>query len=122
MTVVPFTPRPKPRRQTAADVAARAAALAHYFGLSRAPVDVLIWLLLKSGEPLSAIQLAVLCSTTTRAVRTSVFVLRQALEAEAIDTDVEGYRLTPAGVAECQTAFSEMAQSLRDMGEGPACA
>lgn len=97
----------------AADRVAKAVAFTHYFGLSRRPASLLVVLYEGRHAHHPGESLAVLTLTTPRAIQEQIRQLRATLETEAIDfADGAGYRLTDVGVAECDTALSEIRMSL----------
>jgi len=88
-------------------------AFREWFGIPPAEADILVALYAANGEFRQAKQLLPeTCSPTT--VWERVRVLRQALEAEAIDCiPRQGYRLTDTGMAECRAALWTMGEELR---------
>jgi DNA-binding response OmpR family regulator len=97
----------------AASHAARRTAFEHWFGVSYAQGQVLALLFQAGGAFLSTAQIAVMEGSTHENVMVRINRLRQAMEAEAIDTvRGDGYRLTEVGLAECRQAIAEFAQSL----------
>lgn len=92
--------------------AAKRAAFIHWFGIGRREADTLAALVDAMGQPLNTVELATLCQTNTNSITVSVCVLRKVMEAEAIDRDVQGYRLTDEGMIEARQALNAMAQSL----------
>ena len=95
--------------------ASMAAAFGEWFGLERTSTVVLVQLYRLGAEPATAAQLAVMSSSTPSAVvRHHLPRLRQALNAEAIDSEpARGYRLTDEGMAECRAVLWAMGEELR---------
>lgn len=97
----------------AIDIAAKRAAFQHYFGLSPAQAGVLVLLFNAKGGFLTTAQLAALESTNCDAILIRVNRLRDAMEAEAVDSvRGQGFRLSDVGVHECRTAMGAMSRSL----------
>ena len=89
-------------------------AFREWFGLSPAEANILV-ALYEAGEGyLPATQLARQSAVTPRSISFHIVALRQALDAEAIDTERgRGYRLTEEGRAECRAALWQVGEELR---------
>lgn len=97
----------------AVDRSARVAAFTHWFGISEAQASVLLHLHYAGDSFRTAIQLAVVESTTPEAMLMRIARLRDAMDCEAIDrAEGQGYRLTSIGQAECKRAITEFVTSL----------
>jgi hypothetical protein len=96
--------------------AALQCAFMEWFGLQENQADLLVVLFERHGRPLSSQQLSVRLSSHrplgVQAVYERIRVLRQAMEAESVDTNDRGYLLTDQGMAECRSALRAMAQAL----------
>jgi hypothetical protein len=97
-----------------ADAAIRSA-FAHWFGLEPGSSLVLVALYHLAGEPTAAPRIAELAqSTAASVVGHHLRLLRQALNAEAIDYKPgEGYYLTPQGLGECRAVLWTIGEELR---------
>lgn len=101
-----------PQASKAIAMAARSAAFTHWFGFERRCAELLCVLVAAEGRPLTLPELALECAATEASIRLRVHLVRKAMEAEAIDRDESGYRLTEIGLAEVRAAMSAMAESL----------
>lgn len=95
------------------DRIARVAAFQHWFGISSAQASVLLHLYAADGGFLTAIQLAIIESTSPEAMLMRIARLRDAMDCEAVDrTEGQGYCLTNIGQGECKWAITEFVSSL----------
>ncbi len=89
-------------------------AFTSWFGLERATANLLVSLYQHEGRPITAKCLAVLVSSSPKAIVYHVGRLRQALNTEAIDCHYgRGYCLTDDGMAECRAVLWNMGEELR---------
>lgn len=97
----------------AVDRIARVAAFQHWFGISGAQASVLLHLFSAAGGFRTALQLAVVESTTPEAMLMRIARLRDAMDCEAVDrVEGHGYCLTSIGQGECRRAITEFVTSL----------
>lgn len=91
-----------------------------WFGLQENQADLLVVLFEQRGRPLPSMKISRCIQShrplTVAAIHERVRVIRQTMEAESIDSDEAGYRLTEIGMGECRLALREMARTF--LGHG----
>jgi hypothetical protein len=90
-------------------------ALADWFGIPRSKARVLAYLYEAGPDtPTSAAQLVSMgVAPTCEAVHQIVYQLRTAMGVEVIDFALRrGYRLTPAGMADCRAGLQKLGETL----------
>jgi hypothetical protein len=87
--------------------------------LSRSPARVLAALYRANGRPISIPDIAaMLARPTTKNATQTVFLIRSALESEAVDhIQGVGYHLTESGMAECRRALKTLGAELLQFGD-----
>ncbi|MGA0603524.1 hypothetical protein ACO2Q3_22645 [Caulobacter sp. KR2-114] len=87
-----------------------------WFGLTRAEADLLATLYLADGALVASTDLVAAAEIAPGTLAQRVASLRTALDAEGLDTERGGYRLTEGGLAECRAAIWIVGEELRLIG------
>ena len=87
-------------------------ALRSWFGVDRAPSEVLFELIHAQPTFMTIECISKRCGISRMNVRRRVWELRQAMSTEAIDTHDGAYGITEEGLEECLNAFRQMRTDL----------